>query len=142
MDFLKSINNIWIISKSCLTILKFFFCVKKKCDSFKNYKKTLFANDNRIKITDMLKGIREFVRHFFHSQTYFCLCFRCLQATDGFKFTPRTREDLPSGFPSEIEDVCYFLDGYEHPDFAGCDDTELDHIGIALQELTTSKEVT
>ncbi|XP_061164147.1 guanylate cyclase soluble subunit alpha-2-like [Saccostrea echinata] len=68
--------------------------------------------------------------------------YRCLQATEGFIYTPRTREDLPSGFPQEIDGVCYFLDGYEHPSFAGCDDTEFDHIDFALQELSISKEVT
>lgn len=66
----------------------------------------------------------------------------CIKDIEGFKFTPRTREDLPSGFPPEIEEVCYFLDGYEHPNFAGCDDTEFDHIDIALQELNLAKEVT
>lgn len=67
------------------------------------------------------------------------VCFRCIKDIEGFKFTPRTREDLPSGFPPEIEEVCYFLDGYEHPNFAGCDDTEFDHIDIALQELNQRK---
>lgn len=70
------------------------------------------------------------------------VCCRCIKDIEGFKFTPRTREDLPSGFPPEIEEVCYFLDGYEHPNFAGCDDTEFDHIDIALQELNLAKEVT
>lgn len=70
------------------------------------------------------------------------VCFSRIKKTEGFKLTPRTREDLPPGFPSEEEGVCYFLDGYEHPNFAGCDDTEFDHIDFALQELNITKEVT
>ncbi|KAM4709402.1 guanylate cyclase soluble subunit alpha-1 [Discoglossus pictus] len=32
----------------------------------------------------------------------------------GFQFTPRSREDLPPNFPSDIPGICYFLDAYDH----------------------------
>ncbi|XP_053559741.1 guanylate cyclase soluble subunit alpha-1 [Bombina bombina] len=32
----------------------------------------------------------------------------------GFMFTPRSREDLPPNFPSDIPGICYFLDAYDH----------------------------
>ncbi len=33
----------------------------------------------------------------------------------GFQFTPRSRAELPLGFPDDIEGICYFLDKYVHP---------------------------
>uniref|UniRef100_UPI00398F7E80 guanylate cyclase soluble subunit alpha-1 n=1 Tax=Pristiophorus japonicus TaxID=55135 RepID=UPI00398F7E80 len=41
--------------------------------------------------------------------TYMLLKVNC-----GFKFTPRSREDLPPNFPDDISGICYFLDAY-HP---------------------------
>ncbi|XP_067890215.1 guanylate cyclase soluble subunit alpha-1 [Heterodontus francisci] len=37
-----------------------------------------------------------------------------LKVNPGFKFTPRSREDLPPNFPDDISGTCYFLDAY-HP---------------------------
>nr|XP_006009099.1 PREDICTED: guanylate cyclase soluble subunit alpha-3 [Latimeria chalumnae] len=38
--------------------------------------------------------------------------YRLLQEHQGFKFTPRSREELPTNFPSDIPGICYFLDSY------------------------------
>ncbi|XP_004638771.1 guanylate cyclase soluble subunit alpha-3 [Octodon degus] len=38
--------------------------------------------------------------------------YRLLKDCPGFVFTPRSREDLPPNFPSEIPGVCHFLDSY------------------------------
>ncbi|XP_043918375.1 guanylate cyclase soluble subunit alpha-1 isoform X2 [Protopterus annectens] len=40
--------------------------------------------------------------------------YRLLKDHPGFVFTPRTREDLPANFPSDISGICHFLDGYHH----------------------------
>uniref|UniRef100_F7FSR2 Guanylate cyclase 1 soluble subunit alpha 1 n=1 Tax=Ornithorhynchus anatinus TaxID=9258 RepID=F7FSR2_ORNAN len=38
--------------------------------------------------------------------------YRLLKEYPGFVFTPRSREDLPPNFPSEIPGICHFLDAY------------------------------
>ncbi|KAJ7409185.1 Guanylate cyclase soluble subunit alpha-3 [Willisornis vidua] len=37
---------------------------------------------------------------------------RLLKEYPGFVFTPRSREELPPNFPSDIPGICYFLDAY------------------------------
>nr|XP_060634778.1 guanylate cyclase soluble subunit alpha-1 [Anolis sagrei ordinatus] len=37
---------------------------------------------------------------------------RLLKDYPGFVFTPRSRQDLPPNFPSEIPGICYFLEAY------------------------------
>lgn len=39
-------------------------------------------------------------------------CSRLLKEYPGFVFTPRSREELPPNFPSDIPGICYFLDAY------------------------------
>ncbi|XP_078533099.1 guanylate cyclase soluble subunit alpha-1 [Lissotriton helveticus] len=38
--------------------------------------------------------------------------YRLLKDFQGFQFTPRSREELPPDFPSDIPGICYFLDAY------------------------------
>uniref|UniRef100_A0A8B9R0W5 Guanylate cyclase soluble subunit alpha-1 n=1 Tax=Anas platyrhynchos TaxID=8839 RepID=A0A8B9R0W5_ANAPL len=38
--------------------------------------------------------------------------YRLLKEYPGFVFTPRSREELPPNFPSDIPGICYFLDAY------------------------------
>uniref|UniRef100_A0A8D2IGD6 Guanylate cyclase soluble subunit alpha-1 n=1 Tax=Varanus komodoensis TaxID=61221 RepID=A0A8D2IGD6_VARKO len=38
--------------------------------------------------------------------------YRFLKDHPGFVFTPRSRQELPSNFPSDIPGICYFLDAY------------------------------
>ncbi|KAH0616053.1 hypothetical protein JD844_026853 [Phrynosoma platyrhinos] len=38
--------------------------------------------------------------------------YRLLKDYPGFVFTPRSRQDLPTNFPSDIPGICYFLDTY------------------------------
>ncbi|XP_075565428.1 guanylate cyclase soluble subunit alpha-1 isoform X2 [Pelecanus crispus] len=38
--------------------------------------------------------------------------YRLLKEYPGFVFTPRSREELPPNFPSDIPGICYFLDSY------------------------------
>lgn len=42
----------------------------------------------------------------------FPLLFSFLQSDPGFKFTPRSRDTLPAGFPHDIPSQGYFLDDY------------------------------
>ncbi|XP_033890994.3 guanylate cyclase soluble subunit alpha-1-like isoform X2 [Acipenser ruthenus] len=39
--------------------------------------------------------------------------YRLLKDHQGFLFTPRTRQDLPSNFPSDIPGICYFLEAFD-----------------------------
>uniref|UniRef100_F7A9U3 Guanylate cyclase soluble subunit alpha-1 n=1 Tax=Equus caballus TaxID=9796 RepID=F7A9U3_HORSE len=39
--------------------------------------------------------------------------YRLLKDYPGFVFTPRSREELPPNFPSEIPGICYFLEAYQ-----------------------------
>ncbi|PIK59276.1 putative guanylate cyclase soluble subunit alpha-2-like [Apostichopus japonicus] len=38
--------------------------------------------------------------------------YELLMPSNRFQFTPRSRDTLPEGFPSEIPGTCYFLNGY------------------------------
>uniref|UniRef100_A0A2D4IYQ9 Guanylate cyclase domain-containing protein n=1 Tax=Micrurus lemniscatus lemniscatus TaxID=129467 RepID=A0A2D4IYQ9_MICLE len=38
--------------------------------------------------------------------------YRLIKDYPGFVFTPRSRQELPSNFPSDIPGICYFLDAY------------------------------
>ncbi|XP_035307876.1 guanylate cyclase soluble subunit alpha-1 isoform X3 [Cricetulus griseus] len=40
--------------------------------------------------------------------------YRLLKDCPGFVFTPRSREELPPNFPSDIPGICHFLDAYHH----------------------------
>lgn len=40
--------------------------------------------------------------------------YRLLKDCPGFVFTPRSREELPPNFPSDIPGICHFLDAYQH----------------------------
>ncbi|ELK37305.1 Guanylate cyclase soluble subunit alpha-3 [Myotis davidii] len=39
--------------------------------------------------------------------------YRLLKDCPGFVFTPRSREELPPNFPSEIPGICHFLEAYQ-----------------------------
>ncbi|KAK3100688.1 hypothetical protein FSP39_023818 [Pinctada imbricata] len=65
--------------------------------------------------------------------------YQLLQSTEGFEYTARTREDLPEGFPEEVDGVCYFLDGYKHPCTA--DDSDEDPIVIAVKEINQTDQI-
>lgn len=39
--------------------------------------------------------------------------YRLLKDCPGFVFTPRSREELPPNFPSDIPGICHFLDAYQ-----------------------------
>lgn len=43
----------------------------------------------------------------------FYFIFRLLKDCPGFVFTPRSREELPPNFPSDIPGICHFLDAYQ-----------------------------
>ncbi|XP_041119554.1 guanylate cyclase soluble subunit alpha-1-like isoform X1 [Polyodon spathula] len=49
--------------------------------------------------------------------------YRLLKDHQGFLFTPRTRQDLPSNFPSDIPGICYFLEAFDQSSRAssGCE---------------------
>ena len=55
---------------------------------------------------------------------------RLIKTTPGFSFTPRTRENLPAGFPDHIPGIPYFLENYEFPDVKGF--SNVDHISLAV----------
>lgn len=59
--------------------------------------------------------------------------YELLKETPGFQFSPRSRADLPNGFPEYIEGVPYFLDGYIHPEISEADENQVDHIELALE---------
>lgn len=64
---------------------------------------------------------------------FFWVFFRFLCQTDGFKFTPRSRDLLPEGFPADIEGTCHFLDDYKHPNAQVNGDEVSDHIALAIK---------
>lgn len=39
--------------------------------------------------------------------------YRLLKDCPGFVFTPRSREELPPNFPSDIPGICHFLEAYQ-----------------------------
>ncbi|KAK3576870.1 hypothetical protein CHS0354_012923 [Potamilus streckersoni] len=57
-----------------------------------------------------------------------------LITTPGFRFTPRSRDCLPEGFPEKIAGTCHFLNTYIHPeaDNKKCNDIH-DHIQMAVK---------
>ncbi|XP_059144018.1 guanylate cyclase soluble subunit alpha-1-like [Physella acuta] len=57
--------------------------------------------------------------------------YELLRHTPGFCFTPRTRENLPAGFPQHIPGISYFLEDYEFPDVKGCG-SRVDHVALAV----------
>ncbi|XP_071124790.1 guanylate cyclase soluble subunit alpha-1-like [Mytilus edulis] len=61
-----------------------------------------------------------------------------IENVDGFKFTPRSRENLPVGFPEDVPGICYFLDGYTYP--GASKDKDVDHITLALKTLPICNE--
>ena len=65
---------------------------------------------------------------------YSVVFYRLLKESPGFYFTPRTRADLPGGFPEDIEGVPYFMDRYEHPGVPESDRDNVDHISLALND--------
>lgn len=66
--------------------------------------------------------------------------FSLLRDTPGFNFTPRTREDLPPGFPENVEGVPLFLESYTHPGVPESDIETTDHIALALEHYDLSAE--
>lgn len=40
--------------------------------------------------------------------------YRLLKDCPGFVSTPRSREELPPNFPSDIPGICHLLDAYQH----------------------------
>lgn len=69
---------------------------------------------------------------------YFSLLFSYIENVEGFKFTPRSRENLPVGFPEDVPGICYFLDGYTYP--GASKDKDVDHITLALKTLPIFNE--
>ncbi|GFY75424.1 guanylate cyclase soluble subunit alpha-1 [Trichonephila inaurata madagascariensis] len=57
-----------------------------------------------------------------------------LESTRTFLFTPRTRADLPKGFPEDIPGIPYFLDSYVHPEVP-LDKPLADHIAAAMKDV-------
>ncbi|KAL3880808.1 hypothetical protein ACJMK2_033015 [Sinanodonta woodiana] len=57
-----------------------------------------------------------------------------LITTPGFRFTPRSRDCLPEGFPEKIAGTCHFLNTYIHPEARArkCDNIS-DHISMAVK---------
>lgn len=64
--------------------------------------------------------------------------FRLLKRTRTFHFTPRTRADLPKGFPEDIPGVPYFLDNYTHPKVPN-DASLAEHIASAIRDIQMQK---
>lgn len=62
---------------------------------------------------------------------FILIIFRLLSKWEGFDLTPRTRADLPKGFPEEIPGIPYFCDGYKHPNVDAHAPLE-DHINEAM----------
>ncbi|XP_033870019.1 guanylate cyclase soluble subunit alpha-1-like [Acipenser ruthenus] len=53
--------------------------------------------------------------------------YRLLKDHPGFLFTPRTRQDLPSNFPSDIPGICYFLEAFNQSSRASSRSESGDH---------------
>ena len=60
--------------------------------------------------------------------------YRLLKKTRTFLYTPRTRADLPKGFPEDIEGIPYFLDNYLHPKVSN-DAPLSEHIAAAMNDI-------
>ncbi|OWF48958.1 guanylate cyclase soluble subunit alpha-2-like [Mizuhopecten yessoensis] len=59
--------------------------------------------------------------------------YTCISEIEGYSYTPRTRENLPDGFPEDIEGTCYFLDDFKFPG-ANKEDPDVDHIALQMEE--------
>ncbi|CAL1528281.1 unnamed protein product [Lymnaea stagnalis] len=57
--------------------------------------------------------------------------YELIRNTPGFSFTPRTRDNLPPGFPENVPGIPYFLEDYEFPDVKGCGPM-VDHVSLAV----------
>ncbi|XP_046369819.1 guanylate cyclase soluble subunit alpha-2-like [Haliotis rufescens] len=68
------------------------------------------------------------------------ISYNLLRDTPGFNFIPRTREDLPPGFPENVEGVPLFLESYTHPGVPESDIETTDHIALALEHYDLSAE--
>jgi hypothetical protein len=80
-----------------------------------------------ISCRDGLKGCNVLSYYDTH---FYC---RYLENVKGFEFTPRSREDLPQGFPEDVPGICYFLDGYTYHGVST--DKDVDHISLGLKSL-------
>ncbi|GBM07037.1 Guanylate cyclase soluble subunit alpha-1 [Araneus ventricosus] len=60
--------------------------------------------------------------------------YELLETTRTFLFTPRTRDDLPKGFPDDIPGIPYFLDNYVHPEVP-LDKSLSEHISAAIKDI-------
>ncbi|KAL5013034.1 hypothetical protein ScPMuIL_011585 [Solemya velum] len=57
-----------------------------------------------------------------------------LKTTPGFKFTERSRDQLPASFPNNIPGLCYFLDAYKCPGELFPASTTEEHITNAIKK--------
>ncbi|GFR74112.1 soluble guanylate cyclase subunit [Elysia marginata] len=80
---------------------------------------------NNVSIANKFESGSEPLRTHISPTTY-----ELIKTTPGFSFTPRTRENLPAGFPEHIGGIPYFLEGYEFPDVKGF--SNVDHIALAV----------
>ncbi|CAL1265038.1 unnamed protein product [Larinioides sclopetarius] len=60
--------------------------------------------------------------------------YELLETTRTFLFTPRTRADLPKGFPDDIPGIPHFLDSYVHPEVP-LDKPLSEHISAAIKDI-------
>ncbi|CAG5125457.1 unnamed protein product, partial [Candidula unifasciata] len=67
--------------------------------------------------------------------------YELLKLTPGFTFTPRTKANLPPGFPETIEGIPFFLEGYEFP-YVKSDKPEIDHVTLAVEYYNVKDGVT
>ena len=65
---------------------------------------------------------------------------RCLSKAGGFHLTPRSRDCLPQGFPSDIEGTCHFLDSYSFPYIDDLGKSPVDHISCAVEHYKIKEE--
>lgn len=70
---------------------------------------------------------------------YLPLLYRLLKHTPGFSFTPRSRENLPAGFPDSIPGIPFFLEDYEFPDVKGCGE-RVNHVALAVEYYKIKEE--
>ncbi|RWS31956.1 guanylate cyclase beta 1 subunit-like protein [Leptotrombidium deliense] len=86
---------------------------------------------NNVSIANKFESKSEALRINVSPTTY-----RLLSEWKGFEFTERSRDALPSEFPSDIPGNCYFLDDYRHPNLDS-NDPLFAHIAAALREYAT-----
>ncbi|GIX92739.1 guanylate cyclase soluble subunit alpha-1 [Caerostris darwini] len=68
------------------------------------------------------------------------IIYRLLETTRTFLFTPRTREDLPKGFPEDVPGVPYFLDSYVHPEVP-LEKPLSEHIAAAMKDVMKKSNI-